>query len=387
MAIQAETHEIALVSNLSKVKPESAETEEAIEAHAGGPALMIQLGVMSEVPRPTEEADGLLDVVHDAGAPSLECSVSAQSSESEGVVDGLAVDPATQVLARDRTMTSSKKGTFLMCDGALPIGDDILVERMSISKARAKCREFDGCMGFTYEVVDGEPLVHFKRRWELRTIPGEVWISYRYVKAEPLEEEESADVLIHRALQPDSQVGFPQITEICDRLEAEPEEIRDAVSLLVGVLRGPESFQLKLKTLTIISEMLYNIEVVPWFTMASGFFSAIKELRGACNTALGETAESSIRMLATEIGKVCVDSDSLSSCSSSSSWSGSGRLWNLASGLKSNSLRKKLKSAVTVTGSGFKNSAQRSFEATLKVASPHLPVVHAFLGMKAMGFH
>jgi hypothetical protein len=315
-------------------------------------------------------------------APETDVVGSASIIQNETEVEDL---PASKVLTTSVEKTIGKKGTFLMCDGALPVGDDLLVESMPISKARAKCRELVGCRGFTYEVVDGEPLVHFKSKWELTTIPGEHWISYRYVEALPSDERLSAGLLVHKALQPDSQVGFPQITEICDRLEANPEEIPDAVSLLVGVLRGPESYQLKLKTLTIICEMLYNIEVVPWFTLTYGFFSAIKELRSVCNTALGETAESSIRMLATEIDKV-VDSENHSSCSSSSStgWSGSGRLMDLASSLKRSGLHRKVKSAVRVTGSTFKTSAQKSFDVTLKVASPHLPIINAFIGMKTM---
>lgn len=371
MAIQPELHEAILASSHSEAKTESRDDVEAQEMDVVDSASVIDNEAEFEELLASEAQE--TDVVE-----------SAPIIHDEAEVEDLL---ASQVLTTSGENSITKKGTFLMCDGALPVGDDLLVESMPISKARAKCRALDGCRGFTYEVVDGEPLVHFKSRWELTTIPGEHWISYRYVEALPSEEHLSADLLVHKALQPDSQVGFPQITEICDRLEANPEEISDAVTLLVGVLRGPESYQLKLKTLTIICEMLYNIEVVPYFTLNYGFFSAIKELRSACNTALGETAESSIRMLATEIDKVCVDSDTLSSCSSSSSsaWSGSSRLMDLASSLKRTGLHRKVKSAVKVTGSTFKKSAQKSFDATLKVASPHLPLINTFIGMKTMG--
>jgi hypothetical protein len=221
-------------------------------------------------------------------------------------------------------------------------------------------------------------------------------------EAVPAEDNASTESLVRDALQPESQLGFPQITEICDRLEAKPEEIPAAVSLLVGVLHEPESFQLKLKALTIILEMLYNVEVIPWFSLEHGFSAAITELRNARNTSLGETAESSIRMLATEIEKVCIDCDSLSVCSSSSSGWSSGRIWDLASGLKSIDLKrkmksaelgmtalkhdvqKKVKSAAQVTSSTLKTSAHKSIETTLMVASPHFSMVGTVMGLKVV---
>jgi len=118
--------------------------------------------------------------------------------------------------------------------------------------------------------------------------------------------KEVAVALVARALQPTSHVDFPQITEICERVEAYPQEATGTVKLLVAALRDPRaSPHAKLKALTILNEMMYNDHVVAVVCSIEGSREALMELRRMRNAGGGEVIEENIRMLATEIEKRC----------------------------------------------------------------------------------
>jgi len=239
--------------------------------------------------------------------------------------------PATNIL-EDRPTTCEEdkadivadkhhEDTFLVCDGCIPAGGDLLVTMMSVEDAKLKCSDLPGCCGFTFQAAspEGNACIYFKKTWSIVPVEGSTWTSYRYVKADCLHHPLSAELLVHVALQPHSNVDFPQITEVCDRIEADSQDMTVATSLLIAVLCGPAGFREKLKVLTIMHEMLYNNEVVAQFRCSPCLKEALGSLQATQDTGLGAAADENIRMLATEIGKACTlrQSSSLSSSNSS----------------------------------------------------------------------
>jgi len=77
------------------------------------------------------------------------------------------------------------------------------------------------------------------------------------------------------------------------------------VSVLVTVLRGRQSYRTKLKALTISNEMLYDERNIMAFKSEDGLREALGTLRAVRNTGLGDTVDENIRMLATEVDKIC----------------------------------------------------------------------------------
>lgn len=147
--------------------------------------------------------------------------------------------------------------------------------------------------------------------------------------------------LVRAALLPESNVDFPQITEICERLEAVPSEAPEAVALLVTVLRGRQSYRTKLKALTISNEMLYDERTIMAFKSEDGLREALGTLRSVRNTGLGDTVDENIRMLATEVDKVCF------SAPQQAAPQGDGKLRKNTSGSKSfgHAMRSNLRTA------------------------------------------
>jgi hypothetical protein len=242
--------------------------------------------VCEEIDRDDSLCTGLLASVGREDEPSLDSAVKEQ-------------------IKSDGRLAWTMEDTFLRCNGYIPAGSDVLVARMSIAKAMAKCRQLPECQGFTFkgQCYHEEPVVHFKSRWELQSSTVESWTSYRYVKARSQEAQLPADLLIHGALQPASFVDFRQITEICERLEGQPQEISSTVSALVGVLGAPGNFRAKLKALTIINEMLYNTRIVDALGEEGSFVGIMKTLQDARETGLGAEMDANMRMLATEINR------------------------------------------------------------------------------------
>lgn len=118
--------------------------------------------------------------------------------------------------------------------------------------------------------------------------------------------QETAAFLVHDALKPDSVVDFPQITEICERLEAEPGEMLGVAGLLVAALRDARTpVRTKLQALTIANEMMYNQDAVEAFRATDGTREAIESLRGIKETDLGPITEDLVRTLANECGRSC----------------------------------------------------------------------------------
>mmetsp|Transcript_56437 Transcript_56437/g.132373 ORF Transcript_56437/g.132373 Transcript_56437/m.132373 type:complete len:189 (-) Transcript_56437:33-599(-) len=116
----------------------------------------------------------------------------------------------------------------------------------------------------------------------------------------------SAAGLTRKALKPGTTVNFPQITEICERIQSAPAEVEDAVRVLVYCINDMHApFKTKLKALTISNEMMYDERAVAAFHTVAGFQECLATLRGARDTGLGSATDENIRMLATEIDRVC----------------------------------------------------------------------------------
>jgi len=116
----------------------------------------------------------------------------------------------------------------------------------------------------------------------------------------------SAAGLVRAALLPSSNVNFPQITEICERVAAEPPEAAEAVGLLVYALRDNYApYRKKLKALTISNEMMYDELARSTFRTVDGLQEVLGVLRSVRNSGLGSAMDDNIRMLATEIEKNC----------------------------------------------------------------------------------
>merc|ERR1719436_2003335 len=86
----------------------------------------------------------------------------------------------------------------------------------------------------------------------------------------------TAASLVHAALRPDSVVDFPGITEICERLEAHPQEMSGVAGLLVAALRDARTpVRTKLQALTIANELMYSPAAVDAFRATGGAREAI----------------------------------------------------------------------------------------------------------------
>ncbi|CAJ1347910.1 unnamed protein product [Effrenium voratum] len=116
----------------------------------------------------------------------------------------------------------------------------------------------------------------------------------------------SAAHLVRQALLPGSKVDFPQITEICELIAAKPQEGPEAIRLLVAAMRDKDGpFRKKLKALTIANEMLYDESSIVCFREVPNLQLALQGLRTLKDSGLSEYVDENIRMLATEVDKVC----------------------------------------------------------------------------------
>lgn len=116
-----------------------------------------------------------------------------------------------------------------------------------------------------------------------------------------------AAVLVHAALGAEGNLDFPQVTEICERLEVAPLELEEAVRVLVIALGdgGQESSRMKLKALTIANEMMYSTRAVEAFRNTPGLRDALQQLRSTRGSGYGVVTDENVRMLATEVERVC----------------------------------------------------------------------------------
>ncbi|CAK8997489.1 unnamed protein product [Durusdinium trenchii] len=117
-----------------------------------------------------------------------------------------------------------------------------------------------------------------------------------------------AGLLVQNALRPECSVDFPQITEICERLEMQPGELKGAVAVLKEALKDPrQPLRVKLKALTIANEMLYNPRAVQELALAEGLREALETLRQTRGGELGPAMDENVRMLATEVEARCFE--------------------------------------------------------------------------------
>lgn len=107
---------------------------------------------------------------------------------------------------------------------------------------------------------------------------------------------------IELALAPMSNVDFPMITDICERLAAEACEASEAVGILVAAL-GPQSHaRRRLKALTILREVAESDKhCLAELQRCKGARPALQELRELRGSGLGEASDEHIRIFATEL--------------------------------------------------------------------------------------
>ena len=84
----------------------------------------------------------------------------------------------------------------------------------------------------------------------------DVWSGFRY----PLFEAGTLGRKIQDMFCSGISLNFPMITEVCELAEKRPYEIADTVKLLGQTLREDQTS--KLKALTLLNEMVYNLYVV-----------------------------------------------------------------------------------------------------------------------------
>lgn len=113
--------------------------------------------------------------------------------------------------------------------------------------------------------------------------------------------------LVVAALRPGSTVDFPQITEICERLESCPGEVPETVAAISIAIREGQAGKLRqaLQALTIANEMTYNDRVVAALRREPGLREALGGLRLLRDSGLGGAVDENIRMLATEVERSC----------------------------------------------------------------------------------
>jgi len=119
-------------------------------------------------------------------------------------------------------------------------------------------------------------------------------------------ERSSASDLVRTALRKDSHLDFRQITEICERLETEPHEMSETISVLTTALQDEDTpLRAKLQALTILNEATYNAKVVAACREAVGLQSVLASLRDVNNKEPGDLTAENVRMLANELDRVC----------------------------------------------------------------------------------
>lgn len=117
---------------------------------------------------------------------------------------------------------------------------------------------------------------------------------------------ESACQRIDRALHPSSNVDFPTITDICERVAAEPSEAVEAVGSLLGAFGNSEChYRRRLKALTIMNELVYDHKCAEELRKMPMSLNALRELQMVRGTGLGDASDEHIRMFAHELEKKC----------------------------------------------------------------------------------
>mmetsp|Transcript_110828 Transcript_110828/g.213525 ORF Transcript_110828/g.213525 Transcript_110828/m.213525 type:complete len:470 (-) Transcript_110828:49-1458(-) len=111
---------------------------------------------------------------------------------------------------------------------------------------------------------------------------------------------------IENALAASSNVDFPTVTEICERVAAQPQEAKEAVLLLLRVFSDRNChFRRRLKALTIMHELVYDQRAAEELRAAPSALGSLRDLQQTHNTGLGDDADGHIRMFATELERRC----------------------------------------------------------------------------------
>lgn len=103
------------------------------------------------------------------------------------------------------------------------------------------------------------------------------------------------------ALAPGSNVDFPTITEVCEQLNANPQDVAHCVEILVKALGERSLPRRRLKSLTILNELVYDKNVAEHFQKMPYVLAMLRRLQTARGTGLGPAADEQIRMFSTEL--------------------------------------------------------------------------------------
>lgn len=119
------------------------------------------------------------------------------------------------------------------------------------------------------------------------------------------ENADTAVQRIRRALAPSSNVDFPTITDICERVVEEPSEAKEAVQALLGGMGNQHAYRRRLKALTIMNELVYDEKAAVELRNTPGSRETLRELQCARDTGLGPDTDENMRMFATELERKC----------------------------------------------------------------------------------
>lgn len=120
--------------------------------------------------------------------------------------------------------------------------------------------------------------------------------------------------LLTRALGAEGRVDFPTVTEICEGIEGDSDELAAVARLLSAALQAKDSsLSSQLKALTVVHELLYDADARQALCTTPGLRAAVahlrkRHLREASFTAEGDAlrlcsgpAEECVRLLTSEI--------------------------------------------------------------------------------------
>jgi len=127
------------------------------------------------------------------------------------------------------------------------------------------------------------------------------------LEAKAAAEAASAHGLLAKALRPGELINFPVVTEICERVEGDVEELSAVGKLLQAALQdGKADASQKLKALTVMHEMLYDQSACSAFAGMPNLMQAVRAVhhwRASADNPSHSSgpAEDSMRLLAAEI--------------------------------------------------------------------------------------
>lgn len=124
--------------------------------------------------------------------------------------------------------------------------------------------------------------------------------------------------LLSHALGAEGRVDFPTVTEICEGIEGDSDEMAAVARLLSAALQTKDSsLSSQLKALTVVHELLYDVDARQALRSTPGLWTAVTRLHkrhlreasfaaevdalGLCSAVTSGPAEECVRLLTSEI--------------------------------------------------------------------------------------